>query len=65
MLKRYVRWDRLFGIYLALGGACLLAAIWAKPPLHDILLVVGVGVFAAFLPLVMTVYFLRGLLRIQ
>jgi Mn2+/Fe2+ NRAMP family transporter len=65
MLKRYVRWDRLFAIYFALGGICLLAALWAKPPLHDILLAVGVGMFLGFVPLLMAVYFLRGLLGIH
>jgi hypothetical protein len=63
-MKRYVRWDRLFAIYFALGGGCLLAAIWAKSPFHDILLAVGVGIFLGFVPLVMIIYFLRGLLGI-
>jgi hypothetical protein len=65
MLKRYVRWDRLFAIYFALGGVCLLSAIWVRPPLHAILLAVGIGVFASFLPLLMVIFFLRGLLRIH
>ena len=65
MLRLRVRWNRLFGVYMALAAACLVAGAFATPSLHDILLVIGVGLVAGFVPLVMAIYFVRGLLRIQ
>ena len=65
MLRLRVRWNRLFGVYMALAAACLAAGAFATSSLHDILLVIGVGLVAGFVPLVMAIYFVRGLLRIQ
>jgi hypothetical protein len=65
MLKLRVRWNRLLGIYIVLGAAFLVAGALSKPPRRDILLVIGVSLVAGFVPLVMAIYFLRGLLRIH
>jgi hypothetical protein len=65
MLRLRVRWNRLFGVYMALAAACLVVGAFATSSLHDILLGIGVGLVAGFVPLVMGIYFVRGLLRIQ
>ena len=65
MSKRRVRWNRVLEIYAALAAVCLVAGAWAGSPLHDILLFIGVSLVAGFVPLIMAIYFVGGLLRIQ
>jgi hypothetical protein len=56
-----MRWSRVFGVYVALSAASLVVGALAGPPMHDLLLTVGVMLVAGFVPLVMGIYFWRGL----
>ena len=56
-----VHWHRIFGIYFAVAAACLVAAFFTSATLHFTLLVIAGGLVVAFVPLVMAIYFVRGL----
>jgi hypothetical protein len=65
MVKLRVRWNRVLGIHMGLAVVCLVGGALAPSPFHNILLFIGVSLVAGFVPLVMAIFFLRGLLRIQ
>lgn len=65
MSSLHVRWHRVVGAYVALAVVCLGAGVCMKPPLHDILILIGVFLAAGFFPLIMAIYFLRGFLGIH
>jgi hypothetical protein len=56
-----VHWSRVFLVYFLLTAAIIVAGLLMPPPLHRILLVTGAMLVAGFVPLVMAIYFLRGL----
>ena len=62
MLHLQIHWHRIFAIYFSLAAASLVAACFTTLTLHSIFLLIGAGLVVAFIPLVMTIYFLRGLL---
>jgi hypothetical protein len=57
-----VRWHRLFGVYFILAALCLAGSCFQWPLWH-LALLSGMGMLVLFVPLVMAIYFLRGLLR--
>ena len=65
MPHREVHWHRMFGIYFAVAAACLAAASCTSLTLHSILFAIAMGLIVAFIPLIMMIYFLRGLFRIS
>jgi len=60
-----VRWNRVLGVYVALAVVCLMAGVCLKPPLHDPFLTSGVFLVAGFIPLIMAIYFVRGVLGVH
>ena len=65
MYRLRVRWGRVFGVCAALAVVCLLAGLCTKPPLHNILLVITLFLVVGFVPLIMAIYFARGVMRIH
>ena len=63
MVRPQMRWYRLFAVHFSLAAICLVTGFVASPPFHDVLLVIGVLLIGGFVPVVMAIYFLRGLLR--
>jgi hypothetical protein len=59
-----IRWHRVFGVYFTLAGVCLAGSCF-QWPLWRAALVSGLGMVILFVPLVMIIYFLRGLLRLS
>jgi hypothetical protein len=57
-----INWHRVFGIYFVLAAASLAAACFTTFALHSFFLFFAAALVVAFVPLVMTIYFLRGLL---
>jgi hypothetical protein len=55
-----VHWYRVFGLYFAVAFVMFAAAIVVEAPVRGIFLFGGVMLVAGFVPLIMTIYFMRG-----
>lgn len=60
-----VHWHRIFAIYFAVAAASLVTACFTSASVHTLFFFMGMSLIVAFVPLIMSIYLMRGFLRIQ
>ena len=60
-----IEWRRVFMTYFALAAASLAAACFTWGTLQSILVITGIFLLVAFVPLIMLGYFLRGFMGLR